>query len=76
MLRPMELLLIRHALPIRREDVDGPADPELSEAGRDQSMHLAQWLADERLDAVYASPMQRRDVEPRRRSRRSTGSRS
>ena len=55
----MELLLIRHALPIRREDVDGPADPELSEAGRDQAMHLANWLADERLDAVYSSPMQR-----------------
>jgi 2,3-bisphosphoglycerate-dependent phosphoglycerate mutase len=55
----MELLLIRHALPIRREDVDGPADPELSEAGRDQAMHLASWLADERLDAVYSSPMQR-----------------
>ena len=33
MLRAMELLLIRHALPIRREDVEGPADPELSEAG-------------------------------------------
>ena len=59
MLRAMELLLIRHALPIRREDVDGPADPELSEAGRDQAMHLASWLADERLDAVYSSPMQR-----------------
>ena len=59
MLRPMELLLIRHALPIRREDVEGPADPELSEAGRDQAMHLANWLADERLDAVYSSPMQR-----------------
>jgi len=55
----MELLLIRHALPIRREDVEGPADPELSEAGRDQAMHLAHWLADERLDAVYSSPMQR-----------------
>ena len=53
MLRPMELLLIRHALPIRREDVDGPADPELSEAGRDQALHLANWLADERLDVVY-----------------------
>jgi len=59
MLRAMELLLIRHALPIRREDVEGPADPELSEVGRDQAMHLANWLADERLDAVYSSPMQR-----------------
>ncbi|HTN79286.1 MAG TPA: histidine phosphatase family protein, partial [Acidimicrobiales bacterium] len=55
----MELLLIRHALPIRREDVDGPADPELSEEGRDQAVHMAEWLADERIDAVYSSPMQR-----------------
>jgi len=59
MLRAMELLLIRHALPIRREDADGPADPELSEEGRDQALHMARWLADERIDAVYSSPMQR-----------------
>lgn len=55
----MELLLIRHALPIRRELVEGIADPELSEAGHDQARHLAEYLATERLDAVYASPMRR-----------------
>ena len=32
--RSMELLLIRHALPVRRELVEGAADPELSEAGQ------------------------------------------
>ncbi|MBK9178164.1 MAG: histidine phosphatase family protein [Acidimicrobiales bacterium] len=57
----MELLLIRHALPIRVEHDEGgpPADPELSEVGRDQALHLAAWLRDERIDAVFSSPMQR-----------------
>lgn len=55
----MELLLIRHALPVRRELEEGAADPELSEAGHEQARHLAEYLATERLDAVYASPMRR-----------------
>ncbi|MGD9702559.1 MAG: histidine phosphatase family protein [Acidimicrobiia bacterium] len=55
----MELLLIRHALPVRRELVDGPADPELAEAGRAQAEHLADYLASEQLHAIYASPMRR-----------------
>ena len=55
----MELLLIRHALPIRRELESGAADPELSEDGLAQAVHLAQYLSSERLDAVYASSMQR-----------------
>lgn len=55
----MELLLIRHALPVRRELTDGPADPELSDAGLAQARHLADYLASERLDAVYASPLRR-----------------
>lgn len=57
----MELLLIRHALPIRIDEgaVDGPADPELSEAGRMQAQALAEWLADEQVDAVWSSPMRR-----------------
>ena len=56
----MELLLIRHALPERRETEDGsPADPPLSELGRAQSEAMARWVATERIDAVYSSPMQR-----------------
>lgn len=55
----MELLLVRHALPIRRELVEGVADPELSESGLHQAEHLAQYLSSERIDAVYSSPMQR-----------------
>lgn len=55
----MELLIIRHALPVRRELADGPADPELSAIGHEQAAHLARYLADEHLDAIYSSPMRR-----------------
>jgi probable phosphoglycerate mutase len=44
---------------VRRELVDGAADPELSEAGHAQADHLAQYLGSEPLDAVYSSPMRR-----------------
>ena len=56
----MELLLIRHALPLRIENPDGrPADPPLSETGRAQAERVAEWLRGERIDALYASPMRR-----------------
>lgn len=56
----MELLLIRHALPIRVKSQDGtPADPPLSPLGHRQADALARWLADEHIDALYSSPMQR-----------------
>jgi probable phosphoglycerate mutase len=56
----VELLLIRHALPVRRELEVGTADPELSEAGHAQAGHLAEYLAAEApLDALYASPLNR-----------------
>ena len=55
----MELLLVRHALPIRKELEQGAADPELSDDGVAQAALLAQYLASEHLDAVYASPMNR-----------------
>lgn len=55
----MELLFIRHALPVRRELESGQADPELAEAGHRQAEHLAEYLAPEHLDAIYASPLRR-----------------
>jgi len=56
----MELLLVRHALPVRAETVDGsPADPGLSEIGHGQAERLAAWLEGERLDAIYTSPLRR-----------------
>ena len=55
----MELLLVRHALPERIEGVEGPADPELSAVGLEQAHHLAAYLSEERVHAVYASPLRR-----------------
>ena len=55
----MELLLIRHALPVRRELLEGAADPELSEAGLAQAERLADYLASEAVHAIYASPLRR-----------------
>lgn len=55
----MELLLVRHALPVRRELTSGAADPELSDDGRAQAEHVATYLSSEHLDAIYASPLLR-----------------
>ena len=55
----MELLLIRHGLPARIDDVGGPADPPLAATGVQQAESLAGWLAPIGLDAVYSSPMRR-----------------
>jgi probable phosphoglycerate mutase len=55
----MELLMIRHALPVRRELAEGAADPELAPEGSKQALLLAEYLATERLDAVYCSPLRR-----------------
>jgi probable phosphoglycerate mutase len=56
----MELLLIRHALPVRVEGEEGTAaDPELAELGHEQARALAEYLAAERIDALYVSPLRR-----------------
>lgn len=55
----MELILVRHAKPVRVENVDGRADPSLDDTGRAQAIAVAEWLAGERIDAVYASPLRR-----------------
>ena len=55
----MELLLIRHAQPLRVQDAEGPADPELSANGHEQARMLGEYLADETIDAVVASPLRR-----------------
>jgi probable phosphoglycerate mutase len=55
----MDLLLVRHAEPVRIEDSDGPADPTLHERGHRQAALCAAWLAGESLDAIWASPMRR-----------------
>jgi len=56
----MELILIRHALPLRVEKQDGsPADPGLSETGISQARRMARWMKSEKLEAIYSSPMNR-----------------
>jgi len=56
----MELVLIRHARPERRRTDDGsPADPPLDPSGREQALRTAAWLAQERFDAIYSSPLRR-----------------
>lgn len=56
----MDLVLIRHARPERRQTDDGsPANPPLDASGREQALRTAHWLANERFDALYVSPMLR-----------------
>jgi len=50
----VELLLIRHA-----RARPGVTDPTLDDVGRAQATRLAEWLADEHLDAVWTSPARR-----------------
>ena len=56
----MEMLLIRHGLPVHKVSSDGtPADPPLSEVGHEQARLVGEWLAAERIDRIYSSPMLR-----------------
>ena len=57
----MELLLVRHAQPVRIEGGrgTGPADPGLTAGGLEQAARLAAWLAFEGADAVVSSPLAR-----------------
>jgi len=52
----LELILVRHGLPERRDDT---ADPPLSDIGHDQARRVAAWLAHDRIDAVVSSTMLR-----------------
>lgn len=58
----MELILVRHALPERVENVDGVADPGLQALGWEQARRLADWLTEEHVDHIAVSP-KRRAVE-------------
>ncbi|MDA1074399.1 MAG: histidine phosphatase family protein [Proteobacteria bacterium] len=56
----MELILIRHGLPMHIENTDGqPADPPLSDIGHTQADLMATWLQHESIDYLYSSPMKR-----------------
>jgi len=57
----VDLLLIRHAEPVRIGPGSGstPADPHLTDRGRAQADRLARWLGAEPFDAVLSSPLRR-----------------
>src|SRR5207237_10051682 len=55
----MELVLVRHAEPVRVEGGDVPADPHLTPRGREQAARLAAWLAHEPIDHLVTSPLVR-----------------
>jgi len=58
----MELLVIRHAEPVRvtaEESGGAPADPQLTTRGRDQADRLGAWLGAEGVDHVVSSPLRR-----------------
>jgi broad specificity phosphatase PhoE len=54
----VQLLLIRHALPLRSEPGEG-SDPDLSEAGREQAKRLPDALARYRVTRLVSSPQKR-----------------
>ena len=50
---------MRHGLPVRKENTDGPADPELSVDGHAQAALFAAYMMSESVDAIYSSPLRR-----------------
>ena len=48
----MQLILVRHAQPMRAYNPDGPADPGLSELGQWQASRLNAWLSHEPIDYI------------------------
>ena len=59
--RRMEIVLVRHALPVRIDATadGGPADPGLAERGLAQAARVAQALAGQEVSALYCSPAAR-----------------
>ena len=55
----MDLLIVRHAQPVRADGEDATADPPLSALGREQAEATAEFLATERIDHVVASTLRR-----------------
>jgi len=55
----VELVLVRHGLPVRRELKEGVADPELAPDGLVQAAKMATYLSGEAIAAIYVSPLRR-----------------
>ena len=55
----MEIVLVRHGLPLRVELETGIADPELAAEGHQQAEKMAAYLGVEDIEAIYVSPLRR-----------------
>ena len=55
----MEIVFVRHGLPLRIELETGIADPELAAEGHEQAAKMAAYLGVEDVEAVYVSPLRR-----------------
>ena len=55
----MEIVFVRHGLPLRIELETGIADPELVAEGHEQAAKMAAYLGVEDVEAVYVSPLRR-----------------
>lgn len=55
----MQLLIVRHARPHRADGENATADPELTERGHRQAAATAEFLDDEPIHHVVASPLRR-----------------
>ncbi len=57
----MEIVLVRHALPVRIDATEdgGPADPGLAPLGVEQAARVVQALAGDEVTALYTSPAAR-----------------
>jgi len=55
----VEIVLVRHGLPLRVELETGIADPELAAEGHEQAEKMAAYLGVEDVEAVYVSPLRR-----------------
>ena len=55
----MEIVFVRHGLPLRIELETGIADPELAAEGLEQAEKMAAYLGVEDVEAIYVSPLRR-----------------
>jgi len=55
----VEIVFVRHGLPMRIELETGIADPELAAEGHEQAAKMAAYLGVEDVEAIYVSPLRR-----------------
>jgi broad specificity phosphatase PhoE len=55
----VEIVLVRHGLPLRVELETGIADPGLASEGHEQAEKMAAYLGVEDIEAIYVSPLRR-----------------